>query len=159
MADTATYSFSEITYFAFLPSFTRSLSAHLLTIDIIFSTSISVTCRRITTSIKRSIKRRRVDKRDKNVTANCSAIYATNVNPREGGPFVSGDDLSVLSFRRTCQTTRTSTLARQWNFIYIYGRRDARANDGASCNVTRSTRRVRNRRGKCARRTTVLVKD
>lgn len=75
------------------------------------------------------------------------------------GDLLSPEMTSAFSFHRTCQTTRASTLAWQWNFIYIYGRRHSRANGDASCNVTRSTRRVRNRRGKCARRTTALVKN
>lgn len=81
------------------------------------------------------------------------------MNPKGGrGDLLSPEMTSAFSFRRTCQTTRASTLAWQWNFIYIYGWWHSRANGVASCNVTRSTRRVRNRRGKCAR-TTALVKN
>lgn len=70
------------------------------------------------------------------LSINHSAVCATNTNPSDGGgrdSFVSGDDLR--SFFPSHLSNNADINPRQWNFIYIYGR--ARANGGASCNVTR----------------------
>lgn len=157
MADTATYSFSEITYFAFLPTVYPRLirGIHLQSTRNLFYIRLSVARRRITAAIgafPSKLGKITVDRGIKPARQTAARfVRQIRIRGKGGGGecafCASGADLRSFFPPHLSNNANINPCLTMEFHLHLWTAARASEWRRASCNVTRSTRRVRNRRG------------